>query len=400
MIVAVILVGIILVIGLYYLKGIYNENYWKKRGVTAFYAENKVLGPFWDFLRTDKALFEILYNKIYKKFPDEPAVGIGSLTDPIFAALGAAVFGIHTKSVFDSPFLDMARDASLQTTVRNIKFAIGSLFLTAMRRLRISLFSEYEDFFIGAMKQIIRSRKQENIRKHDFVDMCVKLQNSGTLKDPETGFEMEPTDELLAAQAFFFFNAGVEPTASALYATFLELGQNPDILKKVHEEIDNVWSKYQGNLTYEAVNDMEYLEKVLNEALRMYPPIGFLSRMCVRDSVLPVGNIKISKGTKIFTPIFEFHHDPKYFSDPEVFNPERFDEDNKNNDVLYQPFGKGLRTCVGMRYARLQSKAGIVHVLREFSLKTTVRDGGIKYGKQQVQVRPVNLRVELIPRNI
>ncbi|KAJ2943997.1 hypothetical protein O0L34_g8322 [Tuta absoluta] len=491
-----ILLGFSSAIGLYYLIGKYNENYWKKRGV-AFYTENKVLGPLWEFLRTDRALFQ-LYHKIYKKFPDAPAVGLGSFMTPTLyvldpqnmhhvlqaefqsfshrgvefsrsdlladnilfmngvrwklmrqgmsplfttsklkdmfyiidksakdfldlirkdpsklkhdvfdtlstfcgAAIGAAVFGIQTESVFDSPFLEVARTAFAPTAIRNIKFAISSLSLSALKTLRISVFDDNVDFFVGAIKQVIRQRERESVKKHDFADMCVTLQKNGMLRDPETGFELEPTDELLAAQGFFFFVAGVEPTASAIYATFIELGRNPDILQKVHDEIDRVWDKYDGNLTYEAISEMEYLDKVLDEALRMYPPIGFLTRMCVRDSVLPVGNIKIPKGTKIQIPLFEIHHDSKYFPDPEVFDPERFSEGNKINDILYQPFGSGGRKCIGMRYARLQTKAGIVHVLKEYSIKTTVLEGGIKYSKQAVQVRPVNVDLELVPRKV
>uniref|UniRef100_A0AAU7NIL0 unspecific monooxygenase n=1 Tax=Maruca vitrata TaxID=497515 RepID=A0AAU7NIL0_MARVT len=220
------------------------------------------------------------------------------------------------------------------------------------RKLKIKLFSEYEEFFIGAVKKIIRQREHESGQKHDFADICVNLQRSRTLKDRETGLEMEPTDELLAGLAFFFFSAGVDPSAAAIFGCLLELGRHPDHLEKVHVEIDSTFEALNGKFPYESVMDMGYLEMVLCESLRLWPPIGFLGRQCVEDTVLPVGNIKIEKGTKVFAAVYELHHDPKHYPDPEVFDPERFASEAARDSGVYMPFGKGNRLCVGMRFAR------------------------------------------------
>ncbi|XP_045761080.1 uncharacterized protein LOC123864575 [Maniola jurtina] len=494
MLLILILVSSILVF--IYLNGLYNERYWKKRGIT-FHKKNKVMGVFWDFLTTRRAFFENLCD-LYKEYPNEPAIGIGSFLTPCLyvrdpvniqhvlssdfnsfnhrgvepneedvlagtilflngkkwklvrqsmtplftstklksmyyiidksaqdfvtylkenpkllksdtfatlstfcsAAIGAAVFGLTTNSIFDSPFLKIACSAFEATFVRNIKFAIANLSPSLFKHLNISFFKEYEQFFIGAIKQVVRQRESENVKRHDFADICVSLQSNGKLKDSETGYELEPTDELLAAQAFFFFVAGVEPTAAAIFATLVELGKHPDLQQKLHEEIDKAFEENDGKMTYDIVANLKYLDMVTNEAMRMHPPIGFLSRKCTKDSVLPNGNIKVEKGTKILTAIYELHHDPKYFPDPETFNPERFSKENKNAtlDLTYMPFGKGNRICVGMRYAQLQAKAGLVHLLRHFSLKTIVYKERPKYRKDQVQVRLNNVDVELIPR--
>ncbi|XP_047515996.1 cytochrome P450 6k1-like [Pieris napi] len=316
------------------------------------------------------------------------------------AAVGAAVFGVSTKSIFDSPFLHMARDALEPSVVNNIKFSLANVSTSLFRILNIKLFKRHEKFFIGAIKQVIKERKQDNVKKHDFADICVMLQNSGNLIDKETGLQMTPTDELLAAQAFFFFVAGVEPTATAIFATLVELGRNPEHLARLHEEIDASFAEHNNEMPYDAVVNMTFLDMALNEALRMHPPIGFSSRQCVKDTVLPTGNIKVDKGTRIFTPIFELHHDERYYEEPEVYKPERFSAENRNKiaDITYMPFGKGNRICVGMRYATLQTKAGLIHLLRNFTVKTIIEDGGMRYSKQQVQVRLNNVDVELIPR--
>lgn len=170
------------------------------------------------------------------------------------------------------------------------------------------------------------------------------------------------------------------------------------MLKRVHEEVDSVFEKYNNKLTYDATSEVEYLDKVLSESLRVHCPIVVLTRECTKDTVLPVGKIPVEKGVKILTPIYEIHHDPKYFPNPEVFDPDRFSREGEINDLNYIPFGKGNRICIGARYARIQILSGLMHFLRNFSVNTYVGKGGIKFEKEQNQLRLCNVRVEFIPR--
>lgn len=373
-----------------------NGNRWKlmRQNITPLFTSTKLKNMFYILDKSAQDFVQLLKDK--PKILTEGNT-FDTLSTFCSAAIGATVFGITTESVFESPFLTMARNALAPTMKTNIQFAIAFAFPSAVRRLQLYFFKEHEDLFIGAIKQVLRQREKENVKKHDFADICLSLQKNGTMKDRETGFELEPTDELLAAQGFFFFTAGVEPTATAMFCVLVELGLNPDVLQRVHKEIDETFEKYD-SFTYDIIMEMDYLGKVFSEGLRKYPPIGFSSRRCVRDTVLPVGNIKVSKDTQIITPIYEMHRDPKFYENPDKFDPERFAEDNKNGEITYQPFGKGNRLCIGMRYARLQALTGLVHLLRNFTVKTKVGKGGIKFSKQQVQVRPMNVDVELILR--
>ncbi|XP_014358717.2 cytochrome P450 6B5 [Papilio machaon] len=482
---------------IYYLIGLYNEVYWKKRGIK-FHSKNKVFGPMGEFITSNRPLFQI-FNEIYKMYPDEPVVALGSLFTPTLyvkdltnvnhvlnvdfnsfshrgfdvnegdkladnvlfmngnrwklmrqsmtplftssklksmyyildrsaldfveylkkrpellqkdtfqtlstfcsAAIGASVFGIENESVFDSPFLDMANKAFASTFKNNFLLAIANTYPKLFNLFGFKFFKDHEDFFIGAIKQIIKKRQEENVKKHDFADLCVGLKSKGTLKDDGTGLKIQPTDEILAAQAFFFFVAGVEPSAASMFGILVELGRNPEQLRRLHEEIDNSFEKYD-KMTYDTITEMEYLDMVFNEALRMYPPIGILMRQCIKDTVLPTGNIKVEAGTKIFSPLFEIHHDPKLYPDPEVFNPERFSRENSKNinNNAFMAFGEGKRLCIGVRYATLQVKAGLVHLLRHFTVKTHIGKGGIKYIKKNIQIRPTNVDVQIIPRDL
>ncbi|KAJ8733764.1 hypothetical protein PYW07_014315 [Mythimna separata] len=491
----VILACLLSVLAIIYLKGKYNQYYWKKRGV-AFYDKHSSGGPLWQFATENKSLFQIL-SEIYWTYEKEPVVGLGSFCDlglyvkdptniqhitqgdfqafnhrgfaftdedilaqnvlllhgpkwklirqkltPLFtkvklrnmfyiidksaqdfveflkdkperltgdtfehlcqfcsAAISAAVFGIETKSIFDSPFREIAREALVPTFWTNIKFAISGISETLFKALKLKLFqTQQEDFFIGAIKQVIRQREKENVKRHDFVDMCVELQKNGTMVDPDTGLRLEPTDELLAAQAFLLFLAGIDPTASGIFGALMELGRNPDALKRVQEDIDALFKKYNGQLTYDSIYEMKYLDNVLNETLRLYPPIAWVARQCAQDSVLPVGKVPVEKGIKIFIAIYELHHDPKYFPEPDKFDPERFAREGEVSDATYMPFGKGNRYCIGARYVRVQVLTTIIHLLRHFAVQTLVKKGGLKYKKEQFQVRLTNVDIEFIPR--
>lgn len=323
-----------------------------------------------------------------------------TLTTFCNAAVCGAIFGIGTESIFSSPFLKMARTLSPSNFKNSLKFAMVNLSPRITNSLGIKLFKEFEDFFVGAITEVMKKREQENIKRHDFADICISLQKKGTMRDQTTGCELEPTYGLLSAQALFFFVAGVEPCANAMFSTLIELCRHPDILQRVHEEIDENFEKHNSIITYEVISDMNYLDKVLSEAMRMYPPIGYLSRQCVKDTVLPVGNIKVEKGTKVYTPIYQIHHDPKLYPEPSVFDPERFSKDRKPSDDIYMPFGLGNRTCIGARYAKLQVLAGLVHVLRHFTVKAKQEIDKITFKSDILNVRVGNFDVQFLPRNI
>nr|AHW57323.1 CYP321F2 [Chilo suppressalis] len=489
------LVATVIILTFVFFIGWYNERYWRKRGVIFDKGNNHIIGPYWQFLTGDRALFEI-FGEMYKKYHDEPAVGFSTLftpslfildpknvqyvmqgsmfidrgidyhkedyladnilfmsgvrwklmrqkMTPLFtsiklknmyyiidkstkdfvqylhknpekqrgntfdtlstfccSAIGDAVFGVSYASTFVTPFLDITRKAFSASHWNNLIFTMSNFTPALFKVLQLKFFKQFEIFFIAAMKQVFRQREKEGVKRHDFPDICLSLQRNGVMKHEETGFQIQPTDELLAAQGFFFFIAGVEPTATSIFGAMIEIGRHPEIQKRLQEEIDRVFEKYNGQLTYEAIIDNEYLDKVIKESLRMYPPLGFVTRRCTEPTILPVGNIKVDKGTKLYIPIYAYHHDPKYFVEPYVFNPERFDDSKKNFGVIYQPFGFGNRICIGMRYARLQVKSGLAHILRNFDLKTVVGSGGIKFGKDRIQLRVHNVDVIYTPKKV
>ena len=118
---------------------------------------------------------------------------------------------------------------------------------------------------------------------------------------------------------------------------------------------------------------MKYLDQVICETLRLYPPAPFLDRVCLKDYDLKYDDkvIKITKGTMIWFPAAGFHHDPQYFPNPKKFDPERFSEENKANINMdaYMPFGTGPRNCIGSRFALMEVKAVLYYMLLNFSFE-------------------------------
>ncbi|KAL0895292.1 hypothetical protein ABMA27_011437 [Loxostege sticticalis] len=339
---------------------------------------------------------EMLKN--HKEMSEKPFVALYTYTT---ASIGASVFGIDTqiKNTMESPFLEMSWKSVEPSFITNVKFAISALSPTLFKLLRLKVFGEYEDFFIGAVKDILEARRNNPQMVNDFIGLCMELQKAGTMKDNSTGYELEPTDELLAAQAFFFFVAGTDTGANTMHFTLLELSSNPDILKKLHEEIDKKFEESNEQITYDAIDGFVYLDMVINEAMRKYPPIGSLQRECTRDIVLPVGNVKVKKGNIVVVPVYGIHRDEQLYPNPDKFDPERFAPSNIANlpKFGYLPFGEGKRICLGSRYARIQVKAGLAYLLRSFTLKPQNYQPE-RFEKSFFALRDTNAKYELILR--
>ncbi|KAJ4429424.1 hypothetical protein ANN_21593 [Periplaneta americana] len=110
------------------------------------------------------------------------------------------------------------------------------------------------------------------------------------------------------------------------------------------------------------------------ETQRKYPVLPFLDRRCERDYEIPdphgSGTIILPAGTAVYISNFGIQNNPKYFPNPENFDPERFSEDNKRNrsNMLHMPFGDGPRKCLGKRFGLMQVKTGLVHILSKYEV--------------------------------
>ncbi|CAG4944932.1 unnamed protein product [Parnassius apollo] len=219
--------------------------------------------------------------------------------------------------------------------------------------------SSIEENFNSLIRNIIKIKTQTPSDRKDFIDLLMECNQKGPMiGDSIEKLKPDGTPEvvtkvmdekLMAAQAFIFFAAGFETSASATSFALHELAYNPLVQQKVQDDIDRVLLKHNNKLTYDAIKEMTYLECTLKESLRMFPPLGFISRKCTSQYTFPELNLKIDKGVAVIIPVKALQNDPLYFEKPEEFRPERFlsQEFEIKNKYIFLPFGEGPRSCIG-----------------------------------------------------
>ncbi|XP_011706563.1 PREDICTED: probable cytochrome P450 6a14 [Wasmannia auropunctata] len=105
--------------------------------------------------------------------------------------------------------------------------------------------------------------------------------------------------------------------------------------------------------------------------MRKYPPLPILNRICTKEINLPTINVCVPEGTLITIPVLGLHRDPSIYPDPDKFDPERFNADKvkERHPYAFIPFGEGPRNCIGMRFAYVQIKIGLVSLLSKYKFK-------------------------------
>ncbi|KAF9412743.1 hypothetical protein HW555_008828 [Spodoptera exigua] len=144
------------------------------------------------------------------------------------------------------------------------------------------------------------------------------------------------TDEDLVAQAVLFFIAGFETVSSGMSFLLYELAMNPDVQDRLAQEIKDNDAKNGGKFDFNSIQNMVYMDMVVSELLRLWPPGVALDRLCNKDYNLGKPNPKsekdyiLRKGTGVWIPVYPIHRDPNFFPNPDKFDPERFSEENKH----------------------------------------------------------------------
>ena len=225
-------------------------------------------------------------------------------------------------------------------------------------------------------KSVIQERAktkgtQTNIsRRMAFLDVLLHAKTND-------GQELSLSDIQEEVDTFMF--EGHDTTAAAMtWATYL-IGRHPSVQKRVHEELDQVFGDdINRPCTMDDVRKLQYLEKVIKESLRLFPSVPFLARVTTEDC--EIDGYKIPKGTQLGVFVVSIHHNPDVWKNPETFDPERFNPENasKRHPYAFIPFSAGPRNCIGQRFALLEEKVMLSHLLRNFEVTSHEKREDIK----------------------
>lgn len=294
-------------------------------------------------------------------------------------AVGSLAFGVRLGCQRD-PDCDFRRwaRAFFRSLPRRTEHVVAETLAPHLWRLltfkaaRRDVFKYFDDM----VKETLHQRLKSGTKRNDFMELFIQLHTEGSVDgEKNAGEAWKLTEDEVAAQAFLFYTAGFETSSTTMSFATYELAVNPDIQEHVQNEIDSVLAE-SGHVTYDALSKMKYLDKVLTETLRKYPPLATLNREALRSYRLPSAGLDsdcpvlLDRGTIVTVPVLSLHRDPAHYPSPERFDPERFSEEAKasRHPFVYLPFGEGPRFCIGMRLGLLQAKLGLVHLLSNYTV--------------------------------
>uniref|UniRef100_A0A8C8UEQ4 Cytochrome P450 3A n=1 Tax=Peromyscus maniculatus bairdii TaxID=230844 RepID=A0A8C8UEQ4_PERMB len=268
----------------------------------------------------------------------------------VFGAYGMDVitstsFGVNVDSLNNpkDPFVENARKL-IRFDLFNPLFMSVVLFpflIPIYEMLNVSIFSKDSIAFFKKFMDRMKENHLDSNQKHqvDFLQLMMNTRNNS--KDKESHKALSNSYSIHFVFMGFLF---------VCLLFFPELG-------------------FLCSPNYDKLMEIEYLDMVLNETLRLYPISNRLMRVCKQG--VEMDGVFIPKGSTVIAPIYALHHDPQYWSEPEEFRPKRFSKENKGNinPYVYLPFGIGPRNCLGMRFTLMIMKLALTKVLQNFSFQ-------------------------------
>lgn len=224
--------------------------------------------------------------------------------------------------------------------------------------------------------QLIAQRRAEQRDAGDVLSMLLDAQDEENIL----------TDSQVRDHVMTFVAAGHETTANALNWTFYLLALNPASRNKLLHEIQTVLAGRTPTL--QDLPNMPYTEWVINEVMRVYPPVWMMGRRAVE--AFDLDGYSFPAGSIFMLSQWVMHRHPDLWSDPEAFHPERWNPANeqKAQPWSYFPFGGGPRICIGMPFAQLEAKLLLTTILQRYTPR--LAPGFQVKLKPRVTLRPQN----------
>ena len=298
--------------------------------------------------------------------------------------------GIVSKTLFDADVDSEAAEIGEALTTAFESFNVAMLpFTELLEKLplpAVRRFNAARDRLDRTIYRMIDARRKSNEDRGDLLSML--LMATDTEGD---GPGMDDTQ--LRDEALTIFLAGHETTANALTWTWYLLSQHPEIEKRLHTEID---SSLSGRLpAYEDLASLPYTRMVLAESMRLYPPAWGIGRRALEP--FEVRGFRIGARSVVLMSQYIMHRDPRYFPDPERFDPERWTPEAQASrpKFSYFPFGGGTRICIGEQFAWMEGILLIAAIAQQWRMR--LEPGHIVEVQPLITLRPrhgMHMRLE------
>jgi cytochrome P450 len=239
-----------------------------------------------------------------------------------------------------------------------------------LRRARNAL-----DHLDAQIYDIINNRRQSDEGHDDLLSML--LDTDAAMSDKQI------RDEMMT-----FLLAGHETTALSLTYIFDLLSRNSDVEARLHEELETTLN---GNRpTIADLSNFEYTERIVKEAMRLYPPAHELRRKATET--VTIDSYTIPAGAVLVLPTWVMHRDERFWNDPETFHPDRWDMITDQPEFVYFPFGSGSRRCIGQQFAMTETQLIMATIVQKFTFDRQYETLSLSGG---VTLRPTNT-VEMV----
>ncbi len=270
---------------------------------------------------------------------------------------------VVSKSLFSGSIDDSQLDLIDKTITETQKLVINEIrrpFIKPWLWLKGDLKKnkELREMADQAIYEAIKERKATGEKHDDLLDMLLETRY-------EDGSAM--SDQQLRDEALILYVAGHETSANALTWAWYLLATHPEIENKLLGHVKNVLGDEKPS--FERIRELDYTLQVVEESMRLFPPAWITDREPLEDDEFE--GIKIKKGQDIIAFIYGVHHNPKYWANPEEFNPDRFSIENKKKHVpySYMPFGGGPRLCIGNNFALMEMQFVLAEMIRKYKVE-------------------------------
>lgn len=276
-------------------------------------------------------------------------------------AMKSVSMNVVAKSLFDADVsaetLEAAHQITTIFTVFNQRFQQALMFprwLPTPSHLRLRrAVAEIRKM----LKTAIDERRKTNEDRGDMLSLLLKARY-------EDGSPM--SDDEILAEIVTVFTAGHDTTASTMMWAWYEIARNPEVQERMYHEIDTVLGGRTPTL--DDLNKLTYLEKVIKETLRLYPPGWLLLRRTIEE--VELCGYKFPKKMPVFLCPWNLARDPRWFNDPLRFDPERFSPEREGEipKYAYLPFGGGPRICSGIHFAMMEARFTLATIAQRYKL--------------------------------